>query len=290
LDGRHYGDLYDYWGGLGDLQKGVVRVLHSLSFVDDPTRMMRAIRFEQRFGFKIDQRTLQLMDEARPLIRQVSGDRLRHELNLILAEEKAIQMLGRLKELDLLTAIHAELGWDARQARAMKAVLRGELDPIWKLPERMGSLDIRRALGYLVWLAPLPAVDAGAIAQRLKLNQSISAALVSAEPLRRVLSALRGARPSQVVAALQPESPALIYVLRLLLEDGESSEMLVNFASTWRQVQPSTSGHDLQRRGIQPGPIYRQTLWRLRAAWLDGEIHTHEEEENLLGRILTELE
>ena len=81
LDGRYYGDLYDYWGGLGDLQKGVVRVLHSLSFVDDPTRMMRAIRFEQRFGFKIDQRTLQLIDEARPLVRQVSGDRLRHELN-----------------------------------------------------------------------------------------------------------------------------------------------------------------------------------------------------------------
>mgnify|MGYP001024943989 CR=1 FL=1 len=210
-------------------------------------------------------------------------------LDLQMPELTGDQVLGRLKELDLLTAIHAELGWDARQVQAMNAVLRGELDPIWRLPERMGSLDIRRALGYLVWLAPLPAVDAGAIAQRLRLNQSISAALVSAEPLRRVLNALRGARPSQVVAALQSESPALIYVLRLLLDDRESIEMLENFATTWRQVQPSISGHDLQRRGIQPGPIYRQTLWRLRAAWLDGEIHTPEEEENLLGRILTEL-
>ncbi|HZW05011.1 MAG TPA: CBS domain-containing protein, partial [Anaerolineaceae bacterium] len=57
LDGRHYGDLYDYWGGLNDLEKGQVRVLHSLSFVDDPTRMLRAVRFEQRFGFRIEART-----------------------------------------------------------------------------------------------------------------------------------------------------------------------------------------------------------------------------------------
>jgi len=54
LDGRHYGDLYDYWGGLNDLKRGAVRVLHSLSFVDDPTRMLRAVRFEQRFGFQIE--------------------------------------------------------------------------------------------------------------------------------------------------------------------------------------------------------------------------------------------
>jgi tRNA nucleotidyltransferase (CCA-adding enzyme) len=95
LDGRHYGELYDYWGGLRDLRGGMVRVLHSLSFVDDPTRMMRAVRFEQRFSFQIEERTRQLMGEAHPLMRQVSGDRMRHELNLILTEERAPAMVTR---------------------------------------------------------------------------------------------------------------------------------------------------------------------------------------------------
>ncbi|MFN2285524.1 MAG: CBS domain-containing protein, partial [Anaerolineae bacterium] len=86
LDGHHYGELHDYWGGLADLERGYVRVLHSLSFVDDPTRMLRAVRYEQRYGFEIESRTRQLMDEARPLLEKLSPERVRHELDLILDE------------------------------------------------------------------------------------------------------------------------------------------------------------------------------------------------------------
>ncbi len=124
LDGRHYGELYDYWGGLNDLHKGLVRVLHSLSFVDDPTRMLRAVRFEKRFGFQIEGRTRQLMEEARPLLHQVSGDRLRHELDLALAEEKPAAMLGRLQELELLAAIYPDLAWKDELAPALAAARR----------------------------------------------------------------------------------------------------------------------------------------------------------------------
>ena len=67
LDGYHYGELHDYWGGLNDLRSGFVRALHSLSFIDDPTRMLRAVRFEQRFAFQIEERTLELIQEARSL-------------------------------------------------------------------------------------------------------------------------------------------------------------------------------------------------------------------------------
>ena len=111
LDGRHYGNLYDYWGGLNDLKNGIIRVLHSLSFIDDPTRMLRAVRFEQRFKFRIESRTLELMDEAYQLLSQISGERLRHEFNLILDEENPSEMFKRFDELGLLTAIHPELKW-----------------------------------------------------------------------------------------------------------------------------------------------------------------------------------
>ncbi len=69
LDGHHFGDLYDYWGGLNDLKKGLIRVLHSLSFVDDPTRILRAVRFEQRFGFNIEERTLALNHRGKRLVK-----------------------------------------------------------------------------------------------------------------------------------------------------------------------------------------------------------------------------
>jgi len=106
LDGRHYGELHDYWGGVDDLKAGLVRVLHSLSFVDDPTRILRAVRFEQRFAFCIEDRTMQLLLEARPLIDRLSGDRIRHELNHILATSYAPQVLQRMHNLGILSAIH----------------------------------------------------------------------------------------------------------------------------------------------------------------------------------------
>ena len=84
LDGHHYGELHDYWGGLADIERGLVRVLHSLSFVDDPTRLLRAVRYEQRYGFEIESRTRQLMDEAKPMLEKLSPERVRHELDRML--------------------------------------------------------------------------------------------------------------------------------------------------------------------------------------------------------------
>jgi tRNA nucleotidyltransferase (CCA-adding enzyme) len=109
LDGRHYGELYDYWGGLDDLQNGIIRVLHSLSFVDDPTRILRAVRFEQRFGFTIEDRTLELLQEAKSLLKQVSGDRLRHEFDQILRERLAWIFSGAYSSLDYLKPLTPDL-------------------------------------------------------------------------------------------------------------------------------------------------------------------------------------
>ena len=86
-----------------------MRVLHSLSFVDDPTRMLRAVRYEQRYGFEIESRTRQLMDEARPMLEKLSPERVRHELDRILDEPNWFEMLTRLADLGLLKAIHPEL-------------------------------------------------------------------------------------------------------------------------------------------------------------------------------------
>ncbi|HEX2698461.1 MAG TPA: hypothetical protein VHM28_12195, partial [Anaerolineales bacterium] len=109
LDDHHFGELRDDLGGEQDLENKIVRVLYPRSFVDDPTRIYRAARYEQRYGFKIAEETLALIPEARPLIDKLSAQRIRHELDLILEEPKAASMLKRLDELDLLKPIHATL-------------------------------------------------------------------------------------------------------------------------------------------------------------------------------------
>src|SRR5262249_2529688 len=114
LDPERYGALLDPYGGELDLQRGIIRVLHNLSFIEDPTRILRAVRFEQRFGFTIEARTAQLIDDARNLLDKVSGQRLRHELDLIFSEAEPERALGRLQQLGVLEKIQSSLdvdGW-----------------------------------------------------------------------------------------------------------------------------------------------------------------------------------
>ncbi len=286
LDGRHFATLYDYWGGMNDLRKGLVRVLHSLSFVDDPTRMLRAVRFEKRFNFKIENRTLQLMNEAHDLIKQVSGDRLRHELDLILAEENPVLALERLQELNLLTAIHPELRWQAQTAPALERVLKEPIDPAWQLAETLGSQPLRHALAYLVWLIPFQENAARAISERLRLNHHLQAAIQAGHHLLAELPSMVHAAPSRIVARLEEAPLPTLYAIIHLCPGEEICRMLNEYAVHWRKIHPLTDGYSLHAMGIEPGPVYRRILWALRAAWLDGKINSREQENALLNQLV----
>jgi tRNA nucleotidyltransferase (CCA-adding enzyme) len=288
LDGNHYGDLYDYWGGLRDLQASLVRVLHSLSFVDDPTRQLRAVRFEQRFNFQIDERTLELMNESRPLIRNLSGDRLRHEINLILEEEKAIAMLERLNELGLLSAIHPDLPWSDEIARAITSALKEPFDPAWDLPNRVANLPTRIALAYLMWLERLPVEKAFRIAEGLKLPGSLQTQIVMAVQLQRDLPALTNAAPSQATRQLERTPILALYSVYCLENTDEYKTTIQKYVTTWRHIQPTYTGEDLRLLGISPGPVYKKILDELRAAWLDGLIKDHTDEQQLFNKLIAE--
>lgn len=111
LNKRLYGTLIDYFGGQRDIKEKVLRVLHNLSFVEDPTRVLRAIRFEQRFGFKIGKLTLALIKNAVKIncFKELSGRRLFLELKLILREPDPIKAIERMDELDLLQFVFPEV-------------------------------------------------------------------------------------------------------------------------------------------------------------------------------------
>ncbi len=286
LDGRQFGNLYDYWGGLGDIRKGIIRVLHSLSFVDDPTRMLRAVRFEQRFQFKIDERTIQLIDEAKSLLKQLSGDRVRHEFDLIFAEKDTQAMLCRMQDLLLLSAIHPALVWDPSKSNALDAVLRAPIDPIWKLPEETHGIPTRRMAAYLVWLANIPLDELMEITIKLRFSRPVRAALQQINLLLTDLQALLLQKPSQITARLEALDPIVLFAAFQLTEDPDTRTMLQIAQETWLVTQPFTRGQDLQALGLPPGPAYKYLLVRLRDAWLDGEINSQDQEDALLRALI----
>ncbi len=286
LDGLHYGELHDYWGGLTDLRQRRVRVLHSLSFVDDPTRILRAVRFEKRFDFQIEERSLELLVEARPLLDRVSGDRIRHELDSVLDERHAAEMLARLDELGLLKAIHPDLEGDSWLYRQISRLDEAAPDPIWELTSDYRGIPRNRVLAYTLWLLRLPRDRAHGPISRLKLRSDLAQVILSACGLWGALGDLVGERPSQVVRRMDGTPVLALYATYLAAGEPEKRTLLENYVRRWRHVSPNISGHELQRRGLPPGPAYRHILETLRGRWLDGEIASMEEEAAALDELL----
>ncbi len=286
LDGRHFGELYDYWDGLTDLRKKQVKVLHSLSFVDDPTRLLRAVRFEQRFHFHIESRTLQLMAEARPLVKQVSGDRLRHEIDLVFKEENPIAIFERLQELELLSSIHPALRWDPALASVLLAALHDPIDAAWQLPDWLGHTSLRFALASLVLLIPLGQPAAMEIANRLHLNTSFTEAIQKAVPIWQERDTLESLSASQFYRQVNGFPAIAGYALSLLTKKSIFKEKLAQYFTRWRFITPATDGNRLKEMGLQPGPQYSEIIERLRAAWIEGEVTSNAEEERLLQQLL----
>ncbi len=288
LDGGHYGELQDYWGGLSDLRGGLVRVLHSLSFVDDPTRILRAVRFEQRFGFRIETRTLELLREALSLLDRISGDRIRHELDQVLVEPNVAQILARLAELGVLPAIHTDLGWDTWLEERLHRLLSldtGALLP--DLQQAYNSLE-RKKLVYLLWMLRLPPGRAGSLMARLKFSAEMRMLVQSACELWRELPELASRKPSAITRRLDDVPLPALVGLYLASDTPQVQDMLITYLAHWRKVMPRTDGHALRARGLAPGPLYKDILRELRDAWLDGEIQTDEQEQQRLERLLAQ--
>ena len=286
LDGNHYGDLQDYWGGLNDLKEGLVRVLHSLSFVDDPTRMLRAVRFERRFGFHIEKRTLELLNEARPLLSQVSGDRIRHELDHIMDDEQRVSILERLAELGLLEAIHPALVWDQDCRENLEMIGAIPSKPLIGIRVDLDKANNLRKLAYILWLINQPVEKTQIILRRLRYPASQVSIVLSACKLWKDLPWVANARLSQVATRLQDVPALAIYANFLAARDDKICGNFQAYLNRLRVITPRVNGDDLRTRSLPPGPIYKRILGAIREAWLDGKIDTVDQEEAYLNELI----
>ena len=276
LCGRQRGQLLDPFDGRGDIARGLVRVLHDRSFIDDATRILRAVRYETRFSFGIEEKTLALLKRDLAYLDTISGARLQHELLRLLAEDEPEKGLLRCQELGVLAAIHKALRFDDELAAACRRAR-----PVGQPPPQpqlyLGLLGTR--------LSP---ADAGAAALRLALPKRQRQALEGAAELAHLLPWLSrpDVRPSQVVERLKPYPLPAVHAWALVASQSPAGEKVSRYLSEWRYVKPSLDGRALARLGIARGPLTGGVLRLLKAARLDGQASSRQEEVEMVRGVL----
>ena len=270
LKGADLGRLVDPFGGRRDLDAKTIRVLHNLSFIDDPTRIFRAIRYENRYGFRMDEHTLRLARGCieMGLVGDLSSARLRDELEALLEEGEIGHSILRLGELGADRAIHPHLAADEEAVTLLRRLTelrdRYELEaPAWRL-------------GLAVLARRLPPDEVYDWLQRLKVRRRDAeriAAAVTVGP-RLVERLERGAEPAEVVALAEPYAPdAPLFALGLA-----DLEPLNAYFQRLRDVRLEVSGADLAELGLSESPRVGDVLAELRRRKLNGELDGRDSE------------
>jgi tRNA nucleotidyltransferase (CCA-adding enzyme) len=290
INADRFGELLDPVGGRADLKTGVLRVLHKHSFEDDPTRVLRCVRFSARFSFKLDPLTEKLLQDAveHDLISTVSGERIMNEIRLILSEDEIWLPLKQLDSLGVLPSIH----------------------PNWHLPENAPSLfsklpaimkspigSIRSAtLWHTRFLAAVSALsisDAGALLNRLRSGATLRNLI---DELARFEVTARGRLESEnelsrsdLYDALAPLSPETLAVV-LASAGSIASGRVTLYLSELESVRPILGGSDLIRLGLEEGTHLGEVLADLRRACLDGFVTSKTEELEFVRRAIRDLD
>lgn len=284
LDCEPMGEIVDFFGGQKDIRDRVIRVLHTLSFVEDPTRCLRAVRFEQRYHFRIGPATEKLIknDVSLKLLDKLSPSRLFNEFEHICAEETAILCIRRLHELGILQAIHPQLSINPdrkemliRTAKVMAWYRLLYIDEEMR-PWLVYFLVLCSSLTYAVTLEVFrrlgipPALKNEVLGCREKARSLRSS-------LKR-LTATPGFRVSALCAMLRPLPVEFVLYLMADMEVPETRRALSRYITVWRTEKPDVDGSDLKKLGLAPGPAYGVILQQLLEAKLDGTAASPEEQ------------
>ncbi len=285
LNEDSFGELLDFFQAQRDLQERAIRVLHNLSFVEDPTRVFRAIRFEQRLGFHMGRHTEHLLHSAVRMgfLDKVGGTRVFNELVIILREADPFPAVQRLAELDLLKYLHPVLGLDAG-TRARFGEARRALD--WFELLFTGETCQRWVVYFLCLTANLDADAMIGTCRRLAipprhrelLCDQRQAGLEVLRDLSRRRARRRLLRPSEIYRRLHPLAIEIQLFLLATSGDDQVRRWISNYMTQWRGTTTHLTGTDLAALGLQPGPGYRKILTTLLDARLDNLVETREEE------------
>ena len=271
-----FGLLTDLCGGRADLESGLIRVMHDRSFEDDATRIMRAVRYEQRLGFKLERKTALLLRRDAGMLDTISSDRLKHEVLLWLAEPQPGSIIRRAGQLGILQKLHPSLKWDRPMQTAFRHALKAgegavnthlyfclmayqmDEDALYELLLRLNLLGSKYDL-----------LSHQCLAIKNTLSQLDRPSIKNSE----IFSLLKDVEaPAVQVNRLYAKTPAIRRNLRLYLEK-------LARVKTW------VTGSSLTQWGVKQGPLVGTILSKSLVAILDGRVKTRAEEERLDRRL-----
>jgi tRNA nucleotidyltransferase (CCA-adding enzyme) len=285
LRGHDFGTVIDFFGGFRDLREGTIRVLHNLSFIEDPTRIFRAVRYENRYGFRMDEQTKAFARSCveMHLVGDLSSVRLREELIPLLSETDVEWTLGRLFELGVAREVHPKLATGVKTVALVKKLdsLVVELavtDEVisWRLRLAAVTRNMSHEELYL-WL------------ERLKLKRSDSEVVragVVVGPLLASRLAKEHMSDWEIERALRTTPvEALVFALAGM-QDGPAQARLRLYLEEIRHRTLSVTGDDLLALGMKKGPSVGRVLERLKEQRVEGIIEGHEAEIEAARRLV----
>jgi len=271
LAANDYGELVDPHQGKRDLEYCRIRTLHPESFSDDATRILRAVRYEQRLSFELETQTAQLLKRDIPMLNTISGDRIRHELELIFKEKQPEFAVRRLGELGVLPTISPFLkgdGWIAEKFDKARRL---------KKPTQLPSLY------FCLLIYAFSETGVEQFLARLNISAKLSRAMRDTLRLKTSLPLLDKSylKPSEIYYLLREYEPAAIQANAIASEPSMKHRYLQLFLTKLRYVKTSLDGEELKRLGISAGPEMGKVLQILHKAKLDGEVRTRADEKKL---------
>lgn len=284
--------LLDFYGGQADLKAGLIRVLHSLSFIEDPTRMLRAARLMARLDFTLEERTAELLHNALDLLPRVTPERVLHELKLIFLERKPVLALQQLALLEILMTIHPALSLDdwlqKRLSLLEKTAISGYRQAVGLTDTPWADITptLIHYLGLLV--CRLSPAEQAEIMERLNLPLGHRKIINQTQTILSQANNIAAAeRASELYHLLAPTSQDARIIAWLGLTVELARQQIIRFETELQHIAPEIDGHYLKRTfNLPPGPIYGTILETLRDARLDGLANTLAEEHAIAKTII----
>ena len=275
-----FGELIDLYGGVHDLEAGIIRVLHDRSFQDDATRIMRAVRYEQRLNFKLEGHTEKLLRRDLGMLDTISGDRLRHEVMLWLSEPQPEGIIKRAARLGILSGLHPALSWVPHSGRAFRAARKG------------CSASYLTHLYLALFLYNLDKKQLEQLLRRLNIQggelYDVTSQTLS---LKNKLGTLDDAiiQPSEIYLKLKGFNTLAIRANALCAASRQVRKNLELYLDKLRLIKTRLNGKDLAEMGVPESRQVGIVLERLLIAKLDGEVRTKADEESLVRQLVRAL-
>jgi len=289
LNQKYFGKLIDFFGGQRDLRTGTIRVLYNLSFIEDPARIIRAIRFEQRYNFKMDRTTEDFLKKAidDKLLSRLRKKRITEELILILKEENPLKSLKRMEELGALKYILPEVELNEETVKRLNKVKDNY--NFWKRNMPAEKIELW-VIYFCCLIRNLKKDQIQRIYKRLIIKQKsldrITYCYSNLDQIIKMISQKDKISPSVIYSKLNGLPNEVLFLAIVESDTDIVKERVSSYFLKYKKESLYISGKELKELRVKPGPIYSQILNKLLSAQLDGEVKNKRDEIRLVKNIL----